>query len=406
MSTLKYWLWLTTRRGMGTLLGRRLLDRFGTPEAVYFADEGEYSAVEALSDRARQSLLDKTLEGAEQILEACDRLGYRLMSWQDADYPNLLRQISDPPLVLYVRGKLPPVDEQLVLSIVGARKSSPYGEKVAGTLAVDLARAGTVLCTGIAPGIDTVAIRGALRAGGRVVSVLAGGLDLYQGGSERGLYDDIAAVGALVSEYPPGTPHMGDHYRPRNRIISGLSRGVIVVEGGESSGTLITAHAALEQGREVFAVPGPVDAPESAAPNRLIHDGEALLVRNAEDVLNEFSIRIPLRREQKPLKAEETRQRLEGVLEQTRPAEPPKPSVRPEQPMALPRLTGGENEALTDDQRDLLTALEQQTLHPDELVEQTGLPARRVLSALTLLQMKGYIQEETGKRFTARFRVK
>lgn len=406
MSTLKYWLWLTTRRGMGTLLGRRLLDRFGTPEAVYFADEGEYSAVEALSDRARQSLLDKTLEGAERILEACDRLGYRLMSWQDADYPNLLRQISDPPLVLYVRGKLPPVDEQLVLSIVGARRSSPYGEKVAGTLAVDLARAGAVLCTGIAPGIDTVAIRGALRAGGRVVSVLAGGLDLYQGGSERGLYDDIAAVGALVSEYPPGTPHVGDHYRPRNRIISGLSRGVIVVEGGESSGTLITAHAALEQGREVFAVPGPVDAPESAAPNRLIHDGEALLVRNAQDVLNEFSIRIPLRREQPPLEEEETRQRLEGVLEQTRPAEPSKPAVQTEQPMALPRLTEGEGEALTDDQRDLLTALEQQTLHPDELVEQTGLPARRVLSALTLLQMKGYVQEETGKRFSARFRVK
>lgn len=409
MASVKYWLWLTTRKGLGTLTAIRVLDRFGSPEAAYFADEGAYDLVESLSAQGKESLLDKDLSGAERILADCDRLGIRLLTLQDAEYPNRLKNIPDPPALLYLRGKLPPVDEELVIGMVGSREASAYGVKMAGTLSMDLARAGAVICSGIAPGIDTVSLKGALSAGGTVISVLAGGLDLRQSGSEARLYEDVAAAGALVSEYPPGTPHTGDHYRPRNRVISGLSEGVVVVEGKAASGALITARSALEQSREVFAVPGNVDAPNSEAPNRLLHDQEAQAVRGAADILAEFSLRYPLKVARPPLGEEEKGQRLDAVL--SGPAAPGKaPAPRGEAPPqreAAPRREGPpgrrlvDRAGLTDDQLDLLLALGKESRHPDELVELTQIPARRVLSALTLLQLQGYIKEETGKRFIA-----
>lgn len=405
MATLKYWLWLTTRKGLGTLTAVRILEAFGTPESAYFADGKEYDLVEALSGTAKSSLLDKDLSGAEAILADCDRLGYRILTLQDAEYPNRLKNIPDPPLLLYLRGKLPPIDESLVIGMVGSRAASPYGLRTAGSLSIDLARAGAVICSGIAPGIDTASIRGALSAGGTVISVLAGGLDQKQGGSEKTLYDDVAAAGVLISEYPPGTPHMGDHYRPRNRIISGLSEGIVVVEGKAASGALITAHAALEQSREVFAVPGNVDAPESVAPNRLIHDREAQAVRNAEDILEEFSYRYPLRVAAPPLEEQAKAQRLETVLSVHRQPEEKRPAPVTEQPRREFLDPAGQG-SLSDDQRDLLLALGTKSLHPDELVEQTQIPMRRVLSALTLLQVRGYIEEENGKRFCALVRLK
>ena len=402
MASVKYWLWLTTRKGLGTLTTIRVLERFGSPESAYFADEGAYDLVEALSAQGKRSLLDKDLSGAERILADCDRLGLRMLTLQDAEYPNRLKNIPDPPALLYLRGKLPPVDEELVIGMVGSREASAYGVKMAGTLSMDLARAGAVICSGIAPGIDTVSLKGALSAGGTVISVLAGGLDLRQSGSEARLYDDVAAAGALVSEYPPGTPHTGDHYRPRNRIISGLSEGIVVVEGKAASGSLITARAALEQSREVFAVPGNVDAPNSEAPNRLLHDQEAQAVRSAADILAEFSLRYPLKTVRPPLGEEEKEQRLDAVLSgESAPRGAAEPRREPPRKSGPSERRLVDRAGLTDDQLDLLRALEGGSRHPDELVEQTQIPARRVLSALTLLQLQGYIKEETGKRFTA-----
>ncbi len=398
MASLKYWLWLTGRKGIGTLTAVRLLDAFGTPEAAYFADQEEYDRVEGLSAVGKQSLADKSLTGAEQILADCDRLGLRLLTLQDAEYPERLRNIPDPPLLLYAKGKLPPIDEELVVGVVGTRDPSPYGEKMAREITHDLARAGCVICSGIARGLDTIALRTALNEGAAVISVVAGGLDVPYPKENRWLYDDVAAAGVLLSEYPPGVPSLGEHYRPRNRIISGLSEGVLVVEGGLTSGTLITAHAALEQGKEVFAVPGNVDAPKSAAPNRLIQAHEAQLVRSAADILEEFSARYPLKMARPALTQEEKNQRLEGA-QATPMAEPRLP--KPEKPL----MPSEEQRSLTDDQRDLLLATETRPRHPDELVEETQIPARRVLSALTLLQVRGYIKEEAGKRFSALVRL-
>lgn len=412
MSTLKYWIWLATRAGLGTLTSVRLLERFGTPENAYFADQNEYEAVEGLSAVGRESLWNKELSGAEEILGRCDRLGLRLLTLKDAEYPSRLKNIPDPPILLYLKGRLPVVDEELVIGMVGSRTPSAYGVRVAREMSLDLARAGVVLCSGIAAGVDAAVLRGGLAAGGTVISVVAGGLDIVTPAENRGIYEDVAATGVLVSEYPPGTPHLGGHYRSRNRIISGLSEGVVVVEGNWKSGSLITAHAALEQGREVFAVPGNVDSPMSAAPNQLLYRQEAGVARNANDVLEAFLRRYPLRVKAPPLGDEERRQRLEGLAsEEEQPLKGEEPPKRPpENRNAVPKSTltekrrqmsVEEQSALTDDQKTLLRVAEETALRPDELIERTDIPANRVLSALTLLQVRGYMKEETGNRFAS-----
>lgn len=177
MASLKYWLWLTSRTGLGARTGQILVERFGSPEAVYFADRGEYDQVPELSSYVKESLGRKSLDESDRILGDCDRLGIRIMTCQDADYPERLRNIFDPPLVLYCKGKEIAFDEEVAIAMVGTRTCTPYGVRVAGKLAMDLARCGAVLVSGIAEGIDAASIRGALKGGGRVVSVLGGGID-------------------------------------------------------------------------------------------------------------------------------------------------------------------------------------------------------------------------------------
>lgn len=397
MATLKYWLWLTGRAGMSALRINSLLEQFGTPEQVYFADPGAY---EAQSAGLRRSLEDKSLTEAEEILEKCGQLGISLLTIQDAQYPDCLKNIPDPPAVLYYKGKLPDFDRELTIGMVGARECSSYGETMAARLGLELARAGAVIVSGLAQGIDSHAVKGALSAGGTVVSVVAGGLDIKYPWGSRFLYDDVAAAGALISEYPPGTPHKGTHFPVRNRIISGLSDGVVAVEGREKSGTMITMDLALEHNRDTFAVPGPADAPMSAGTNRLIRMGWAKLVTSAADVLTEYEGRKPLRRV-RPMEPEEREQRLETATKQPRETvsavkkEVDKKEIRAYIDWKSAR------ELFTDDERDILTALSEREKLADEIIEATQIPARRVLSALTILQVRGYVEEHPGKRFAA-----
>ena len=177
VAALKYWVWLTTRQGLTPLQTFRLLDRFGTPEAVYFADQEEYR-LSGLTEWQQRALLDKSMDGAESILAECDRLGVRILTIQDAEYPERLRQIANPPCVLYVKGKLFPFDELVTIGVVGSRRPSEYGKIMAGRLGMDLARGGALVVSGIARGLDAAALRGALKGGGSVVSVLGGGIDV------------------------------------------------------------------------------------------------------------------------------------------------------------------------------------------------------------------------------------
>lgn len=334
MSQLKYWVWLNTRQGVGPVETFRLLERFGTPEAVYFADREEYERAEVRAKRL-ESLEDKNLDGADKVLGDCEHMGIRVLTWQDAEYPDRLRQIDAPPALLYVKGRLPVVDASLTVGMVGTRSSTPYGEELAGRFSMELSRRGAVIVSGMAQGIDTAALKGALMAGGRPISVLGGGIDVIYPRSNKWLYADVAAAGALVSEYPPGTEPMGMHFPVRNRIISGLSMGVVVVEAGDPSGAIITAREALDQNREVFAVPGPVGAPESVGTNRLIQKGEAKLITCTADVLAEYELMFPLKQaEDLPDAVAEQRLSPDPSGAEFRPGRPPRekrePPVKPE----------------------------------------------------------------------------
>ena len=262
MAALKYWLWLTNLEGMDAVGALTVLDHFVTPERAYYADPEEYELL-PLRPGLSQALLDKGMDGAERILEACERLGLRVMTFQDADYPQRLRALADPPAVWYILGRTFHFDEAAAIAVVGTREPSGYGRVAAEKLGLELSAGGALVLSGIAEGLDACAIRGALNGGGPVVSVLAGGVDMIFPPKHGYLYADVAAKGALISEYPPGTKHRGYHFPRRNRILSGLSLGVLAVECRPFGGTMSTVNHALEQDRDVFAVPGAIDAPMS-----------------------------------------------------------------------------------------------------------------------------------------------
>lgn len=410
MSNLKYWLWLTGRKGLAGQNGMRVLNHFGSPERVYFSDPEEYRMVGGLSEAALKSLADKSLSTADRILGDCDRLGIRLLTLQDAAYPERLAAIHQPPMVLYMKGRPIAFDEEAAIAIVGTRDATPYGAWAATQLSMELTRSGALVVSGMAEGIDAAAIRGALKAGGPVVSVLAGGIDVVYPREHRDLYADVAAVGTLISEHPPGTSHIAGHFPIRNRIISGLSVGVIAVESKRFGGTLHTISHALDQDRDIFAVPGPMDAPSSEGTNRLIQEGAAKLILGADDVICEFIDRYPNRlRYRAAMDAAAAKERLEGVAE----ASLPKPKTTEKSAEEVDIQSQAEyidwqdcKLKLSDDQQTVFLAFGDKTLRSDDLVELTQLPARRVLSALTILQIQGYVTEESGKRFRATVRLK
>lgn len=408
MANLKYWLWLTTRKGLAGQNLKRVLEHFGSPEHVYFSDRAEYELVAGVPQSAMQALQDKSLDGANRILGDCDRLGIRIMTMQDAIYPERLQAIHQPPPVLYYKGSPIAFDEEAAIAIVGTRDATPYGEMAAAELAIELTRSGALIVSGMAQGIDAAAVRGALKAGGPVVSVLAGGIDIVYPREHRFLYEDVAAAGMLISEHPPGTEHRGTHFPIRNRIISGLSVGVIAVESKRSGGTLHTVGHALEQNRDVFAVPGPWNAASSEGVNLLIQEGVAKLIMSGEDVLCELRDRFPARlRKVAPMAPDVLEQRRDDVgKHMTRPPVQPEKEVDIQPDVEYIDWMECKNN-LTEDQRTVMLVLaEGKTLHADEIVERTQLPARRVLSALTMLQLQSYVTEESGKRFRLAVRLK
>lgn len=389
---LKYWLWLAELPGLNNQSRLALLRHFGSPEDVFFADRAELRLAEGVTGDQAELALNRDLSAAEEILADCGRLGLRVLTLQDAEYPRRLRSIYDPPFLLYVKGRLPAFDEEAAIAAVGTRECTPYGVASAERLGQELSACGGLVVTGLAKGVDSAAARGALRAGGRVVGVTGNGLDVYYPHESRELYDDVAAVGTLISEYPPGTEPDGHHFPVRNRIMSGLSVAALVIEAPERSGALITARLALDQGRDVYAVPGPIDAPASAGCNRLIRDG-AGLAACGWDILRDYQERFP-----------EKLHPLEGAWTPSF----ARPRRRPEAPPAPPPVKAAEEklpvletERLTDDQISLLRVLDPETpIQVDELIQATGVPARRVSSALTLLEIDGHVLQHSGKRYT------
>lgn len=400
MAELEYWLWLTTRKGLGPAGALTVIDHFITPERAYYGEREDYDAL-PLPPFARESLLDKSMDGANKILGDCDRLGVRVMTFQDAGYPQRLRQIGVPPVVLYIRGKTFRFDEEPAIGVVGMRRSTQAGRGRAERFGMELAANGALVVSGIAEGIDCCAVRGALKGGGPAVSVLAGGVDVPFPWENRYLFEDVAAAGALISEYPPGTPHKGSHFNPRNRILSGLCVGVLAVECESTGGTMLTVNHALEQGREVYAVPVGLDEQCARGTNRLIRERKAKLAERAEDILEDFAELFPAKLAAlAPLSRSVAEARLSAPREDKPVPEPPKkaesaPSARE----LIPREQ--QKSRFTDDELAILAAAARSALTADELVEKTQIPAKRVLSALTMLQVQGAVEERPGRRFCA-----
>ncbi len=413
---LRDWIWLSTRKGLGPIGVLRVLEQFGDPERAYYAPPELLREVPGITRQGVESLMDKSLDQTERILEDCQRLNLRVLTIQDGAYPNRLRQIADPPPLLYVLGRQIHFDQEAAIGVVGSRNPSVYGVSVAARLGLELARGGALLVSGLAQGIDTAALRGALQSGRPVVSVLAGGVDLPYPRSNIGLYRDVASVGAVISERPPGTPHLGEFFPIRNRIISGLSLGVVAVECARHSGTMKTMDHALEQGRDVFAVPGNIDAPGSVGPNWLIQQG-AKPVTCVRDILEEYWDQFPQKlASAAPLTPEAVRQRLERVLRELQPEEESaqprrtgqesprtQPGAETEKAQARPRLSlSGQEGRFSREQLAVLWAMKEhgRPCLSDELVEWTQLPSRTVLAALTMLQVEGTVEQLPGGRFS------
>lgn len=398
MAQLKYWLWLANLPKLNNQMKLALLEHFGEPDKIYYGEKEEYFLVPGMNRTAAEILENKDLERADRILGDCDRLGLRIITMRDVEYPDRLRNIYDPPLLLYVQGRMPRFDEEVAVAMVGTRRASPYAMEMGEKLAFQMAGLGAVIVSGLAAGGDAAAHRGALRAGGLTAAVIGGGHDVIYPREHRFLYEDIAARGVILSEYPPGTEHMAGHFPVRNRIISGLSLGVVVIEAPERSGALITAGRALDQGKDVFAIPGQVGDHHCAGSNALLRDG-AGVVTDAWDVLGGYAGKFP--HKIRSLRMEEPRRFGGAPAAAERPKSPPK-GKEPKEPKEpeKPLLDLAGDHGLTDDQLCLVKALEGRTVQVDDLIEETQIPTRRVLSALTVLELDRIVTQESGKRFS------
>lgn len=351
-----YWVGFNLVKGIGAVRFRALLDFFGDAALAWQAPADALRQA-GLSQKLIESLQQvRSQVSLERLWERIHAQGITVLTWQDEAYPRRLKEIELPPPVLYLKGDLTLEDEWAV-AIVGTRRITPYGRQVTGEIAATLARNGVTVISGLARGVDAVAHQAALEAGGRTLAVLGSGVDRVYPPEHQRLAEQISAHGGLLSDYPPGTPPEGPNFPPRNRIISGLSLAIVVTEAGLDSGALITAAFAIEQGREIFAVPGSILAPQSKGTNRLIREGAHPLLA-PEDILEGLNL---------------TQLGAQSTARAVLPSDP--------------------SEAL------LYQTLGAEPLHIDELRNQTGMPIEKVSATLTLMELKGMVRQVGGMNY-------
>ena len=282
-----YWIWLADRCGVASSELVKLVEKYDDPFEIYRMDEEEIERIDGVSPKLKLRLMDRSLDSSYEILKYCQQKKIDIICYRDKRYPSRLRTIQDPPAVLYVLGKMPNIDDRLCIGMVGTRRMSEYGRDTAYTISYELAAANAVIVSGMALGIDGVSACGALAAGGDTVAVLGCGISVVYPKEHGKLMREIARNGAVITEYPPFERPHGYNFPKRNRIISGLCHGVLIVEGSEGSGALITAKKAIDQGRELFALPGKVNESNSDGPNELIKNG-ALVALSADNILEHY----------------------------------------------------------------------------------------------------------------------
>ena len=418
---LVHWIWLATRPGLNDREKVMLMEHFQDPEDLFFASAEAYRRACPLSPEGFEALQDKALGQAEAILRKCADKQIHVMTMQDAAYPHRLRNISDPPLVLYYKGRLPDFDGVPLIGVVGTRKATPYGITVAKRMGYQIAKCGGTVVSGMAFGIDGVAMQGALTAEGEVIGVLGCGADVVYPMSNRGLFADMEVRGCILSEFPPETPPYKWNFPKRNRIISGLCNGVLIVEAPQDSGALITARRALDQGRDVFVVPGNVDMPSCEGSNALLKEGAAIATCGW-DVVGEYEALYPgkLSRYDKVVfmkaypdevaSSQDLRDAAQAKVAQ-KPRKPvktgtstekhdKKPIDNPAEPpySVVDDIEHNRNLSLTETEQTVLSAVRDGEWPVDEVIARSGLPAGTVLAALTMLQIKGAVTSLPGGR--------
>ena len=408
-----YEYWLAGIEGIPGSKKRKLREVYGDGKTIYYIEETRLEKHTFLNEKDLERLKKAKKDTEIEIKwEKSREKKIKFVPYFSDDYPEKLRVIADPPYALYVLGTLPDKEAKCA-AIVGARNCTSYGEQMALQYGKYLAAAGIQVISGMARGIDGAGQRGALNGSGKTFAVLGCGVDVCYPRENMGLYMDIQKNGGIISEFPPGTEPFARNFPMRNRIISGLALGVVAVECARFSGTMKTIEHAMDQDRDIFAVPGNIDAPRSEGPNWLLRQG-ARPVTCTQDILEEYWLRFPQKLAQSaPLPPEAAQQRLEQLRSRKGPEETGPEEEREEAPAPggppedgapdLERVPRGEQRSrFTDDQLTLLRAMagRKKTSTADELVEETQIPARRVLSALTMLQVDGAAREHPGKRFS------
>jgi DNA processing protein len=358
MNDKRYWVGFNLVKGIGAVRLQALLNAFGDLETAWNASLFDLAGAGLSPKLAQRVTQMRASVNLDEFVTQAEAAGIRILTWQDDEYPAHLKEIDQPPPVLYLRGEITAEDSWSV-AIVGTRAVTPYGRQVTEELATVLAHNGVTIVSGLARGVDAVAHGAAIKAGGRTLAVLGSGVDKIYPPENRSMAEKICSHGAVLSDYAPGTPPESANFPPRNRIISGLSMAVVVVEAGDTSGALITAGFAAEQGRDVFAIPGSIYAPQSKGTNRLLSNGAKTLL-TPQDVLQ--------------------------ALDLTRNVE------RREIRKAIPADT---TEAA------LLDMLGPEPVHVDEIRNRTGLPIEKVSSALTMMELKGMVRQVGGMNYVA-----
>jgi DNA processing protein len=361
----KYWVILNMINGVGALRAKKLLERFGSFEGIFSASSGELEKVEGIGRELAGRIRNwRETVDVEKEFELAKKYGVKMITLDDEEYPSRLKEIYDPPVVLYVKGEISQNDGKAI-AVVGTRRPSFYGRMITEDLSKKLAMRGFTIVSGMARGVDSAAHRGALAVKGRTIAVLGCGVDVVYPPENAKLMKEIAVSGAVISEFPFGMKPDRGNFPRRNRIISGLSLGVIVVEAAKSSGSLITANFALEQGREVFAVPGKIDSPKSYGTHLLIKEG-AKLVQDVDDIVEELGMQAGDSSAGKELKKQDT----VGIS---------------------PELAG--------DEKKIFELLTTDPCQIDIICARLNMPANKVSSVLMMLEVKGCVKQLPGKQF-------
>lgn len=389
-----YWVWLTTKPVMSPTKITCLRERFETIKDIY--DEYEYNGIENIGPKEIKELRNKDLTEAQRVIEQTQRVGAKILTYEDINFPDMLRNIIDPPYVLYIKGELMSWDRLLTIGVVGTRKCSPYGRLVTSRLSRDMTKLGVTVVSGMARGLDAEAAWAALKAGGKTIAVLGSGIDVIYPRENEKLFYEICEHGAVITEYPPGSGPLPNHFPERNRIIAGLSKGVLVTEAPERSGALITANYALNSGRDVFAVPGNIFDAQYAGSNALIQHC-AKLVMSVRDIIEEYPYAAKLLKQPKikvVIKTQNIKNNFDENVEYSE--EIHNAPIQNEQNITIDSKRYA---LLKSEEKEIIELLIEKNMHIDELSRQLGKSAGEINTALTLLEIKRLIKKLPGNNY-------